>query len=121
MVLVSGQRMTFKQGTKIPVATGKLDDKSGGETQFTYLDVGMNFDATLSEVANGAILRSKVEQSSVAAEPANIAGVAEPIVRQTVTESVLFLPTGKPVILGSIDIVGSTRHVDIDVTIEPIP
>jgi type II secretory pathway component GspD/PulD (secretin) len=128
MNVIDGQRATLKQGSKIPVLTGSYspggaDSKTaaGVQTQFTYLDVGMNFDSTLTGVANGAMLRSKVEQSSVAAEPANLAGVAEPIVRQTVTESVLFLPTGKPVILGSIDIVGSTRHIDIDVMMEPIP
>ena len=127
MIVVSGQRTTLKQGSKIPVITGSYspggaDSKTGPgvQTQYTYLDVGENFDATLSEVAHGGMLHTKVEQSSIADQKSAV-NEAEPIVRQTVMEGNLFLPTGKPVILGSIDIVGSTRHIDIDVMMEPIP
>jgi len=126
VVLVSGQRITFKQGSKIPVATGSYNSgvssttPPGAQMQFTYLDVGMNFDSTLSEVAGGGILRTKVEQSSVAPEPATIAGVAEPIIRQTVLEGTLALTSGKPLTLGSVDIVGSTHHLDITVLMEPL-
>lgn len=127
MIVVGGQRTTLKQGSKVPVITGSYspggtDSKTGPgvQTQYTYLDVGENFDATLTEVANGGMLRTKVEQSSIADQKAAV-NEAEPIVRQTVMDGYLFLPTGKPVILGSIDIVGSTRHVDIDVMMEPIP
>ncbi|HZL28794.1 MAG TPA: secretin N-terminal domain-containing protein [Acidobacteriaceae bacterium] len=127
MIVVSGQRTTLKQGSKIPVITGSYspggaDSKTGPgvQTQYTYLDVGENFDATLTGVANGAMLKTKVEQSSIADQKSAV-NEAEPIVRQTVMDGYLFLPTGKPVILGSIDIVGSTRHIDIDVMMEPIP
>lgn len=122
MVVVSGQRMTFKQGSKIPVATGKYDDgkASGGTTQFTYLDVGMNFDATVTEAAGGVSLDSKVEQSSAAPDPVTIAGVNEPIIRQSVFQGSSLLSPGKPVILGSADIAGSTHHLDITVLMEPI-
>jgi type II secretory pathway component GspD/PulD (secretin) len=121
MVVVSGQRTTFKQGTKIPVATGTMEDsKSGAATQFTYLDVGMNFDATLYDVAGGVRLDSKIEQSSVAPEPANIAGVSEPIIRQSVLQGASMLSPGKPLMLGSADIAGSTHRLDITVLMEPI-
>ena len=127
MNVVDGQRTTLKQGSKVPVITGSYspggaDSKTGAgvQTQYTYLDVGENFDATLNAVAHGGMLRTKVEQSSIADQKAAV-NEAEPIVRQTVMEGYLFLPTGKPVVLGSIDIVGSTRHVDIDVMMEPIP
>jgi hypothetical protein len=126
IVLVSGQRMTFKQGSKIPVATGSYNNgatagsAAGAQTQFTYLDVGMNVDATLTEVAGGGILRTKIEQSSVGPEPAVIAGVAEPIIRQTVLEGTPTLVSGKPLTLGSIDIVGSTHRLEITVLLEPI-
>jgi hypothetical protein len=48
----------------------------------TYVDVGMNFDATLDEFANGVRLNSKVEQLSVADEKSG-AGAQDPIIRQT--------------------------------------
>jgi len=122
MIAVSGQRTTMKQGSKIPVATGKYDDgkASAGTTQFTYLDVGMNFDATLNEVAGGARLDSKIEQSSVAPEPVTILGVNEPIIRQSVIQGSSILSPGKPVMLGSADIAGSTHHLDVTVLMEPI-
>jgi len=121
MEVVSGQRTTFKQGSKIPVATGTMQDsKNGAATQFTYLDVGMSFDVTLSDIAGGARLDSKIEQSSVAPEPVSILGVNEPIIRQSVIQGASFLTLGKPVILGSADIAGSTHHLDITVLMEPI-
>ena len=51
MVLVSNQRTTMKQGSKIPIATGTFSETGSAstQTQFTYLDVGLNFDATLDD------------------------------------------------------------------------
>jgi len=120
MVAADGQRTTLKEGDKVPVATGSFStDNAASQTQFTYLDVGMNFDATATALANGISLKTKVEQSSIG--PTNtIAGVAEPVVRQSVLETVTIAPLGKPLMLGSIDIPNSTRRLDIDVLIEQI-
>jgi type II secretory pathway component GspD/PulD (secretin) len=124
MVLADGQRSTLKQGTKVPVATGKNDDGKGTPgsvlTNFTYLDVGINIDCTLTAYASGVRLKAKVEQSSVAPEPAVIAGVAEPIIRQSVLDGIADVPSGKPVVLGSVDIAGTTHHLDVAVSVEPI-
>jgi len=127
MVVVSGQETRLKQGSRIPIATGSYDSgasakpgPSGVQTQFTYLDIGMNFSATLDEFANGVRLRSNVDQSS-APEDKSIAGVQEPIIRQTELTGAAFLTPGKPLVLGSIDIPGSTRHLDIEVVMEQHP
>jgi type II secretory pathway component GspD/PulD (secretin) len=123
LVVADGQRATLKQGDKIPVATGTYNPSSsaseGTQTQFTYLDVGLNFDATLNEVKGGGVLKSKVEESSVG-QSNTIAGVQEPVVRQSVIEQTAVLTTGKPVMLGSIDIPNSTRHMDIDVVMDEV-
>lgn len=120
LVAADGQRTTLKEGDKVPVATGSFStDNAASQTQFTYLDVGMNFDATVVSMATGLALKTKVEQSSIG--PTNtIAGVAEPVVRQSVLETVTLAPLGKPLMLGSIDIPNSTRRLDIDVLIEQI-
>jgi len=120
MVAVDGQRVTMKEGDKIPVATGTFSTESASaQTQFTYLDVGMNFDATVSSLAGGVSLLSKIEQSSIG--PTNtIAGVAEPVVRQSVLQNSANVTLGKPLMLGSIDVPNSTRHLDLDVLIEPL-
>ena len=124
MTVESGQRITLKQGSKVPIATGTFNagpgengHPAGAQTQFTYLDVGMNFDATPVEVANGAVLKTKVEQSSVA-EQTTIAGVTEPIIRQSALEGTSVLTLGKPLMLGSMDMPGSTRHLDVEVVME---
>jgi hypothetical protein len=121
MVLVSGQRTTMKQGSKIPVATGTVSENGSPstQTQFTYLDIGLNFDATLDESVNGVRLRSKAEQSSLGADK-TIAGVTEPVVRQTVLEGTSILTPGKPLILGSLDIPDSTRRLDIEVVMDVV-
>jgi type II secretory pathway component GspD/PulD (secretin) len=126
MVVVSGQETKLKQGSKVPIATGSYNavttekEAAGVQTQFTYLDVGMNFSATLDEFANGVRLRSGVEQSSVAEEKSGV-GAQDPIVRQTSLMGAAFLTPGKPLMLGSLDIPGSTRHLDVEVVMEQLP
>lgn len=120
MVVVDGQRTTAKEGTKVPVATGSFTtDNNSSQTQFTYLDVGMNIDSTLTGYDNGALLKAKVEQSGIG-QTSTIAGVTEPIVSQTVFEGISFLPPGKPVMLGSVDVPNTTRRLDIAVVMDAI-
>jgi type II secretory pathway component GspD/PulD (secretin) len=127
MIVESGQRITLKQGSKVPIATGSFNPGAGGggipagaQTQFTYLDVGMNFDATPVEVGNGAVLKTKVEQSSVAEQISGV-GLQDPIIRQSSLEGTSVLTLGKPLMLGSMDVPGSTRHLDVQVMLELVP
>jgi type II secretory pathway component GspD/PulD (secretin) len=123
MMAADGQRVTLKQGSKVPIATGSIGvatTSAPAQTQFQYLDVGMNFDATLSSVAGGAVLKTKVEQSSVAEEKSGVGG-QDPIIRQTSLEGTSVLTLGKPLMLGSVDIPGSTRHLDVEVMMELVP
>jgi hypothetical protein len=84
----------------------------------------MNFDATLEDSPNGLRLKSKVEQSAVGNpnEYGNDSGplAHEPIIHQTSLEGSSNITLGKPLTLGSVDVSGSTRHVDIEVVAEPI-
>jgi type II secretory pathway component GspD/PulD (secretin) len=121
LVVVSGQRVTLKQGSKIPIITGTSGNESNSQqTQFQYLDIGMNFDATLDDTPNGLRLKSKVEQSSVADEHMSGPLASEPILRQTSLEGTSAITLGKPVTIGSADVAGTTRHIDIEVVAEPI-
>lgn len=118
MVVVSGEKTIMKQGSKVPVVTGTFTPGSvGTQKQFTYIDVGLNFDAMLDESVNGVRLRTKVEQSSIA-EVKAVTDVEDPIVRQTVLEGSSILTPGKPLALGSLDIPGTTRHLDVEVMME---
>jgi type II secretory pathway component GspD/PulD (secretin) len=119
MIVVDGQHTSMKEGSKIPVATGEVGKGNDVQTQFTYLDVGMNFDSQIDEVANGVRLQAKVEQSSLG-EPTTIAGVQEPVVRQTVVQGTSLLTLGKPSMLGSVDVPNSTHHFDIAVVADEL-
>jgi hypothetical protein len=120
LVAVTGGRTTMKQGSKIPIATGTVKEGSGQQTQFTYLDIGINIDASLDDVGaeNRVSLRSKIEQSGVG-EERTISGVTEPVIRQTVLEGTSMLTVGQPLTIGSVDIPGSTRHLDVEALLEP--
>ena len=120
LVIVSGQRTTLKQGSKVPIATGTYTAGSASsQTQFTYLDVGINIDATIDESSTGIRLKSKVEQSSIA-DSSVIADIKEPIIRQSVIEGISLLSLSKPLVLGGIDVPGSTRHFDIEAVAEVV-
>jgi len=118
----SSGRGTVKVGQKIPVATGSYSDaKSDVQTQFTYLDIGVNIAATVTESPSGLLIASKVEVSSVAPEPVTISGVSEPLIRQVVVENSSTLTAGKAVRVGSLDLPDTQRHIDIEVSVEPLP
>jgi type II secretory pathway component GspD/PulD (secretin) len=121
MIVAAGQRTVLKEGSKVPIATGSYSatNNSGAQTQFTYVDVGMNFDATLDEFANGVRLRTKVEQLSVAEQMSSV-GSQDPVIRQSSLEGTSFLTLGKPLVLGSMDIPGATRHLDFEVVMEAV-
>jgi type II secretory pathway component GspD/PulD (secretin) len=125
VVVVGGQHTVVKQGSKIPVITGTYNPGSqSAQNQFQYLDIGINFDLTLDDSPNGLRLKAKVEQSSVGnpSEFGNSSGplAGEPIFHQSLLEGSSIIVAGKPLTLGSVDVPGSTRHIDIEVVAEPI-
>jgi type II secretory pathway component GspD/PulD (secretin) len=120
ILVAGGQRTVLKQGDKIPVATGTYGKGSDPlQTQFQYLDIGISVDATLTDSPDGLQLKSKIEQSSLG-QPSTIAGVQEPVIRQTVLEGTSAIKVNKPLALGGLDIESSTRHMDIEVVAEPV-
>jgi len=121
MIVAGGGRTTLKNGSRVPIATvGSASGPSIAQSsQVTYIEVGLSIDATLDEFTTGARLRTKVEQSSVAEERSGL-GAQDPIVRQTTIEGTSFLTPGKPLVLGSVDVSGSTRHLDVEVVMEAV-
>lgn len=104
-----GQRATLKIGQKIPVATGSYNAgvstgvaNIGVQTQFTYLDVGVNIDITPTvHYDRNVTLKTKVEVSQQNGS-VTISGVTEPIIAQRVLEQVIQLREGEPSILAGI-------------------
>jgi len=120
LIVASGSRTTFKQGSKVPIVTGSYEEgSSAANTQVQYQDVGMSIESSVDGYADGLRLRSKVEQSSVAEEKSGV-GPQDPVVRQSVLEGISTLVQGKPLVLGSLDIQGTTHRQEIEVVAELI-
>lgn len=118
IAVTSEGKTILKQGSKVPIITGTMDkDTSAQNSQVQYADVGLMIEASLEAYADGVRLRTKVDQSSVADERAGIS-VADPVIRQTVLEATSDLQPGKPAVLGSLDVPGSTHHQEVEVVSE---
>ncbi len=104
-----GQHATLKIGSKIPVATGSFSAGAaiptaglGVQTQFTYLDVGVNIDITPTVHYDREVsLKLKIEISSQNGS-VTITGVTEPIISQRVVDQVIQLKDGEPAILAGL-------------------
>ena len=114
-----GQHAVLKIGSKIPVATGSYSAGTaittaslGVQTQFTYLDVGVNLDMTPTVHYDGEIsLKMKVEVSAQTSS-VTISGVTEPIISQRSSEQVIQLKDGEPAFLGGLMQVQDTKNIN---------
>jgi hypothetical protein len=114
IVVASGSKTDLKLGSRVPVGT---NSSAQGPNEVTYLDVGQEIEASLDGYFDGVRLRTRVVQSSVAEERSGI-GTQDPIIRQTTLEGTSTLVQGKPLVLGSLDVPGSTRHQEVEVVSE---
>ena len=114
VIVASGSMSVLKQGSRVPVAT---NTSSGGSTELTYLDLGQEIQASLDGYLDGVRLRTKVVQSSIAEERSSV-GAPDPIIRQTTLEGTSTLVQGKTLVLGSLDVPGSTRQQEVEVVAE---
>ena len=117
-LVASGERSTFKQGSRVPVVTGDINDKTASpNSQVQYVDVGLNVEASLGSYSDGLKLQTKIEESNVADEKSGV-GTQDPILRQTLLETTAALHPDKPLIVGSLDVPGSTRRRQVEVVSE---
>ncbi len=111
---VDGQTAKLRIGDRIPIATGSFSSgigiaggTAGGinplvNTQFTYLDVGVNIDLTPRVHPNRDVsLKLKVEVSSHTGDQP-IGGILQPIISQRVIEDEIRLKEGEVSILGGL-------------------
>ena len=104
-----GQRATMKIGQRIPIATGSYNAgvstgvaSIGVQTQFTYLDIGVNIDMTPTVHYDREItLKMKIEVLSQAGS-VTISSVTEPIIGQRSSEQIITLKDGEPSLLSGI-------------------
>jgi general secretion pathway protein D len=106
---LDGQKATLKIGDRVPVATGSFQPGIGGvginplvNTQFQYLDVGVNIDITPHVHARGEVtLKISMDISSVTGQ-SSIGGISQPIIGQRKIEHEIRLKDGEVNLLGGI-------------------
>jgi general secretion pathway protein D len=104
---VDGQKASLKIGDRVPVATGSFQPGIGGvginplvNTQFQYLDVGVNIDITPKVHSNGDVtLKVTMDISSVTGT-SNIGGISQPVIGQRKIEHEVRLKEGEVNMLG---------------------
>jgi general secretion pathway protein D len=104
---LDGQKASLKIGDRVPVATGSFQPGIGGvginplvNTQFQYLDVGVNIDITPHVHAGREItLKITMDISSVTGQ-SSIGGISQPIIGQRKIEQEIRLKDGEANILG---------------------
>jgi hypothetical protein len=117
IVVASGSKTDFKQGSRVPVALGTNSSSGNSNAEVTYLDLGTEIEASLDGYFDGVRLRTKVVQSSIAEDKPPV-GPQDPVIRQTTLEGTSTLVQGKPLVLGSLDVPGTTRHQEVEVVSE---
>jgi general secretion pathway protein D len=104
---LDGQKATLKIGERVPVATGSFQPGIGGvginplvNTQFQYLDVGVNIDITPRVHAGGEVsLKLSMDVSAVDSY-VSIGGISQPVIGQRKIEHDIRLKDGEVSLLG---------------------
>ncbi len=105
---LDNQKATLKIGDRVPVATGSFQPGIGGvginplvNTQFQYIDVGVNIDVTpnVHTIANEVTLKITMEVSSVSSH-VNIGGIDQPVIGQRRVEHMIRLREGEVSLMG---------------------
>jgi general secretion pathway protein D len=104
---LDGQKATLKIGDRVPVATGSFQPGIGGvginplvNTQFQYLDVGVNIDITPRVHAGREISLKLTLDVSAVTSYVSIGGINQPVIGQRKIEHEIRLKDGEVNLLG---------------------
>jgi general secretion pathway protein D len=106
---LDGQKASLKIGDRVPVATGSFQPGIGGvginplvNTQFQYLDVGVNIDVTPHVHAGREVTLKIVMDISAVTSHTNIGGIDQPVIGQRKIEHEIRLREGEINLMGGI-------------------
>jgi len=110
--VTDGEKATLKIGQRVPVATGSTQAATGVaasaalsslvNTQFTYIDVGVNIEAQPRVHPDGDVSMKLVVEVSSVASFQTIGGIQEPVISQRKIEHEVRLKDGEVNILGGL-------------------
>ncbi|PYY15938.1 MAG: type II and III secretion system protein, partial [Acidobacteria bacterium] len=104
-----GQKASLKIGSRIPIATGSFQPGIGGvginplvNTQFQYLDVGVNIDVQPTVHLNGDVTLKVTMDISSQTNTVSIGGIDQPVISQRKIDHQIRLREGEVNLLGGI-------------------
>lgn len=102
--VLDNEKATLKIGDRVPISTGTFQSGlSGGvNTQFQYLDVGVNIDITPHIHSGGEVTLKMVLEISSVTGTQNIGGISQPIIGQRRIEHEARLKDGEANLIGGI-------------------
>lgn len=109
-----------RTGSRVPVASGASGQGDSKNTQFQYIDVGVNIDARDARDEGDKLALSLTADVSSLAGTQNISGVNEPVVRQNKWQASVLLPIGKPTVVFTSDVLDSKGGMQLLVTATPV-
>ncbi len=106
---LDGQKASLKIGDRVPIATGSFQPGIGGvginplvNTQFQYLDVGVNIDITPHVHAGREVTLKVVLDISAVTSHVSIGGIDQPVIGQRKIDHEIRLKDGEVNLLGGI-------------------
>ncbi|HXE91202.1 MAG TPA: cohesin domain-containing protein [Terriglobales bacterium] len=106
---LDGQKASLKIGDRVPVATGSFQPGIGGvginplvNTQFQYIDVGVNIDITPKVHGSREVTLKVMLDISAVTSRVNIGGIDQPVIGQRKVEHEIRLREGEVNLLGGI-------------------
>lgn len=113
-VRTGGNLQQIRTGTRVPVITGTGTGTQS--TQFTYIDLGVDFDVRdVEEIGDRLGLQLNANVSSLAAQE-NIGELKEPVIRQNKWDSAVVIPIGKSTVVFSADDLNDKGKMQVEVT-----
>lgn len=104
-----GQKASLKIGSRIPIATGSFQPGIGGvginplvNTQFQYLDVGVNIDVQPTVHLNGDVTLKVTMDISSQTNTVSIGGIDQPVISQRKIDHQIRLREGEVNLMGGI-------------------
>lgn len=103
----------IRTGSRIPVATGG----DHGNTQFQYIDLGVNFDVRkVEEVRDKLSFSLTAEISSLSSTIAGGPMSGEPVIRQNKWNSNVLIPLNRPTVVFSADDLDDKGKMQVELT-----
>src|SRR5260370_12707209 len=94
-------KTTFKVGNRVPVATGGTSGGTLVNTQFTYIDVGMNIDCVVAEAGSHFAIQGDLDISTAVMPDKNPSAVQNPTISQIRLHMDTTVAPAKPPIVAS--------------------